>query len=475
MKKLTFIQKRLICAGLYVVTAIILACLILYTGVANVYNYSKPGLLSFGYILITALLFASCYFVVASFNKELATNIRKNGVICTIFALTTLFYLISVRFINVYLAPVFFCAFTMAILIGKKEAIIANVVLSLFYLITNTIIIAHSETVGGILLLFTVNVITGMFIITYKTTKINRLSFLLFGLLFGGISLIASVGFTLMFSSMDLLIRGIELYLFISAIVSSVLALAFVPLFEKIFNVVTDFRLLELCMNRTGLLKRLYDEAQGTYNHSTSVAHIAEACALKLDLDPYMARAAALFHDIGKLKQPNFFKENQKDDKNPHDNITPELSAEILREHTTYGRELAKEYRLPVEIQDITVEHHGTLPMKYFYFKAKQYTDGKPDLADYSYKGQLPQTKISGIIMISDGCEAAVRSIEKVTEESIREMVQSVVSERMTSLQLVECPLTLDELYKIEEATIDVLTNIYHTRIEYPDVEIPKE
>ncbi len=185
-----------------------------------------------------------------------------------------------------------------------------------------------------------------------------------------------------------------------------------------------------------------------------------------------LARTCAYYHDVGKLRRPEFFKENQADGENPHDDLTPELSANIIKAHTRDGYTLAKKARLPDEIADVCLEHHGTLPIWYFYAKAKKFTDGEVPIRQFCYSGPKPQTKISAIIMIADGCEAAARSLKDRSREKVSEAVKKIVSDRMQLGQFDECELTIKEINIIINTVVNRLTGVYHKRIEYPTVSL---
>ena len=202
------------------------------------------------------------------------------------------------------------------------------------------------------------------------------------------------------------------------------------------------------------------------------MSNIAEACATAIGEDALLARTCAYYHDVGKLRRPEFFKENQADGVNPHNDLTPELSANIIKAHTQDGYAFARKNRLPKEIADVCLQHHGTLPILFFYDKAKKFTDGEVSLASYCYSGPKPQTKIAAIIMVADGAEAAVRSLKTRTRETVSTAVKKIVSERMQLGQFDECELTLKEINIIIHTIINSLSGVYHDRVKYPKVSL---
>ena len=244
------------------------------------------------------------------------------------------------------------------------------------------------------------------------------------------------------------------------------------PVFEAGFKRVSCFKFSELIEHKSKLIKKMIQQAPGTFNHSIVVSNIAEACATAINEDALLARTCAYYHDIGKLRRPEFFKENQADGVNPHDELTPELSANIIKSHTKDGYDLVMRHRLPKEIADVCLEHHGTLPILYFYGKAQKFTDGQVDLAQYCYAGPKPKTKIAAIIMIADGCEAAARSLQDRSRENVKKVVRKIVNERMELGQFEDCEITLKELNIIIHTVVNHLTGVYHSRIEYPKVNL---
>ena len=214
-------------------------------------------------------------------------------------------------------------------------------------------------------------------------------------------------------------------------------------------------------------------KAPGTFNHSLTVSTLAESCAVAIGENPLLARAAAYYHDIGKLKQPEYFTENQTG-YNPHNELSPELSTDIIKAHTRDGYDLIKKYHLPDILADVAREHHGTLPIKYFYAKALKYTEGELDIADFSYSGPRPRSKIAAIIMICDGSEAAVRSLHDRSQEKVDQMVRMIIEERMDLEQFNECDLTMKDIDIIRSTISQSLGGVYHDRIKYPKLKIGK-
>ncbi len=239
-----------------------------------------------------------------------------------------------------------------------------------------------------------------------------------------------------------------------------------VPLVEWSFNLTSDYKLMELTNHKAPLIKRLSTEAPGTFNHCLAVANFAEICADAIGEDPYLARACAYYHDVGKLNNVEYFTENQAG-YNPHDEILPEVSAEIIRKHTVDGYELCKQYRIPEEVARIAIEHHGTQPIMYFYNKAKSLTDGDVDMDEYRYYGEIPTGKIGAIIMICDSAEAAIRAMDNPTGEKVDKLLKSMIDERLKLGQFDNCAITMKDLTSIRSAIVGAYGGLYHKRIKY--------
>jgi cyclic-di-AMP phosphodiesterase PgpH len=256
-------------------------------------------------------------------------------------------------------------------------------------------------------------------------------------------------------------------------------ASGFAPIIETIGGYVTDIRLLEIATIDHPLLKELSVQAPGTWNHSVVMGLMSEAAAEAIGANATLARVCCYFHDIGKLKKPLYFVENQLDGVNRHDKLSPSMSALIIRSHVKDGLELAKKYSLPQAIQDMIPQHHGTSLIEFFYEKAVKdgenvNSDGdfekrEIDKSLYRYPGPKPQTKEAGIIMLADGIEAASRTMSDSTTDRIQGMVQKMINKVFASGELNECNLTLQDLHFIARQFTRVLSGIYHQRIAYAE------
>lgn len=253
-----------------------------------------------------------------------------------------------------------------------------------------------------------------------------------------------------------------------SAFLSCVLALGLLPLFETSLNILSDTKLLSLSNPNHPLLRRILMEAPGTYHHSLMVANLSEVACEAVGANGLLARVAAYYHDIGKTLNPKFFIENQIGIQNPHDQLSPVQSAEIIISHPYDGSAILRQYNLPKEIIDIAEQHHGTTMVKYFYFKEKEVN---PLISEelFRYPGPIPQTKEAAIVCICDSVEAAVRSMKEPTTEKIAKLVASIIRDRTQDGQFDDTALTFKELGNVQRAICETLSGVFHTRIEYPE------
>ncbi len=278
------------------------------------------------------------------------------------------------------------------------------------------------------------------------------------------------IAFYLLMSQASLSFGEILFYMtagIISGLLSGALTMGLLPFFESAFGILSTMRLIELSNPNHPLLKKILMETPGTYHHSVMVANLAEASCEAIGADGLLARVASYYHDVGKSRRPLMFIENQISGVNPHDTLPPEKSAEIIISHTTEGAELLRQHKMPLEIIDIALQHHGTSTLKFFLFKAKEEGENF-DEAKFRYPGPKPQSKEAAIISIADSVEAAVRSMKEPTSDKIQHLIRSIIQNRLQDEQFDECDLSIKELKKIEQVLCETLNGIFHSRIEYP-------
>lgn len=257
-----------------------------------------------------------------------------------------------------------------------------------------------------------------------------------------------------------------------SGVLSGLLAFGGVVLLGHLFRITTVFELRELSDPNHPLLRQLLLRTPGTYHHSLLVANLAERAAERIGADALLARVGAYYHDIGKMRNPLAFIENQTG-RNPHDALDPLVSAQIVSAHIRDGLALAERYRLPERIREMIPAHHGTSVVKYFYQTALE-RGQQPDEAQFRHPGPRPQTREAATVMLADGVEASVRSLEEKTADTIRAMVDKIVNERVEDGQLDECDITLRDVQLIKDAFCELLLGVYHERIPYPEDRIAR-
>lgn len=281
---------------------------------------------------------------------------------------------------------------------------------------------------------------------------------------------VAFIAFYLLLSQSDYGAKELAYYLLAaitSAILSGALMLGLLPFIESAFGMLTTYRLIELANPNHPLLKKILVETPGTYHHSVMVANLADAACEAIGADGLLARVGCYYHDIGKTRRPGFFVENQMSGINPHDQLPPNTSKDIIIAHAEDGAKILEQHKMPKEIVDIARQHHGTSIVKFFYFKEKE---NNPDVEEsaFRYAGPKPQTKEIAIISVADSVEAAVRSMKNPTSEGVRQLVHNIVQDKLLDGQFDECDLSLRELKTMENVFCETLNGIFHSRIEYP-------
>jgi putative nucleotidyltransferase with HDIG domain len=257
----------------------------------------------------------------------------------------------------------------------------------------------------------------------------------------------------------------------LSGIVVSMVVSIVLPAIESIFKVTTDITLLEILDLNHPIMKSLMINAPGTYHHSIIVGNLVESVAEDIGVNPLLARVSAYYHDIGKMKMPDYFIENQRGAVSKHDKLTPHMSSMILMAHVKEGIEIAKKYKLPEPVIDVLEQHHGTCLKTYFYQKAKESGDGEPDEADYRYQGPKPKTRVAALVMLADAVEAASRVLKDPTPARIESLVDKVINHIFLDRQLEDCEITLKDISIIKKKFTYILTGILHKRVEYPGFE----
>jgi putative nucleotidyltransferase with HDIG domain len=361
--------------------------------------------------------------------------------------------------ILVELIPVAFAAVLFSVLFDSRFSLIAAMVLALLigaqgiFRGTNAL---YFTTLGGVAAAFSTRVIR----------RRNQTYFSVATIAAAYVLTSVAVGFTL--DREPVAILWSAAWGVLNAIVSVSLAMILLPPAEELTGIDTYLKLLEWSDLNRPLMQRLSLEAPGTYAHTIAMANLVEAAANAIGANGLLARVGTYYHDIGKLKKPQYFVENQPKGRNPHDKLKPTQSAAIIRHHIRDGLELAEEYKLPKAVRAFITEHHGLGQITYFMEKARERDGAVQNTAEFTYPGPIPQSAETAICMLADGVEASMRVLSDPTPEKIRELVDHIVRQRIDQGQLRDAPLTLRQLEIIKREFARVLSGMYHARIDYP-------
>lgn len=417
--------------------------------------------LIYAFTLLTLL--GALYMYIAISRKELLFRLKEPAAMMFVFSLVIIAN-IFIEYFNPYAMLVSLTALLVLPYAKKRDAFALNV----FACIISAFTLNNTEIKGVATVSFTVisGVLSGAIAVYAFPTALTRVKAVLraFVAVLSGMAMYTV--FLLLYSFDAGPLKESIMYIGISAAAQMLLAIFLEPVIESMFNITTDFKLVELTNHKAPLIHRLIVEAPGTFNHSLAVANFAEICASAIGEDPYFARACAYYHDVGKLNNASYFTENQAGF-NPHDDLLPEVSAAIIRQHTEDGYALCKEHRIPEEIARITIEHHGTLPITYFYNKAKSLTDSEVDMDEYRYHGENPHGKIAAIIMICDSAEAAIRAMDNPDGEKVDKLLKNMIDERLKLGQFDDCAITMQELNAVRAAIVGAYGGLFHKRIKY--------
>jgi hypothetical protein len=440
-------------------------------------------------LLVLAMVLASVIYLRLEDAETLASNSRLG-----LLALTILTNLVLVRSTHAagslpffaenseagallpYLAPTALAPLIVAILVSSGAAIFTALLISIF-----TAVI-YGNRLDLLVLSF-----VGSMVAVLAARSSRKRGRVVRAALLGGVTV---AGFALLLGIVDRLpfatVLGEMVGGALTGLLSGILVVGILPVLEGLFRRTTDITLLELTDFNHPLLRRMQLEAPGSYHHSLVVAQLSENAANAIGANPLLARVCALFHDIGKTIKPDYFVENQRDGANPHDDANPSLSALIIKAHVKDGVDLALKHRLPRAVLDVIQQHHGTTLIRYFFHRALQESSrpasSRPAPREtsestrvcettYRYDGPRPQFKESAIIHLADVCEAASRSMRRVTPQHLSELIEQVVRASVADGQLDEAPLTFDELTRIKSSFNFTLLNMLHSRVAYPATE----
>lgn len=415
-----------------------------------------------GSLVITGMLFAALYLFFRWGKGNILLKPNEIRMLFTIYMMMVLLIRILANLTIFTIVPVGLFAMLVSLLVGRRMALWLN---ALFCIIGCFIF-------NGDVQFLMYALISGTFaaLIIQKTDKRSHLIPAALGM--AAVDFVTTISLGFFFGegySAELLLQsGIGA---VTGLLSMIVAVGSLPFWENMFEANTPLRLMELTNPNNELLRKLMIEAPGTYHHSLIVANLAETAVYDIGGNTALARAGAYYHDVGKLRYPQFFAENQSGH-NPHDELPPEKSAKIITGHTKGGLELAERYKLPPVVRDMIVEHHGNSLVKFFYFKAlKLYGAENVNEADYRYQGRIPSSRESAVVMLADTVEAAVRSMlgHGKTMEEAEEAVKNLMKDKLDDGQLNNSGLTLNELETIRLAFLKVFHGMYHERVSYPE------
>lgn len=362
---------------------------------------------------------------------------------------------------SAYLNPSALSGLLLTLLIDSRVATIVTIVLAVLLSVVYEFswVIGTLTLVGGLTAIFSVSKVS------------QRGDLMRAGLIVGGANFFFMITLGLVTKDTTLIVQS---YLgLLNGFLVSIVAIGVLPYLESLFKITSPIRLLELSNPNHPLLRRLMLEAPGTYHHSILVGNLAEAAAESIGADGLLARVGSHYHDIGKLKRPYFFVENQVGMDNPHDKMAPSLSTLIITSHVKDGLELANDFKLPPVVTQFIAQHHGTDLVRYFYHRASE-EGGSVEEKDFRYPGPKPQGKEVAIVSLADATEAAVRSLSKPTPGKIEALVRKIIKDRLNSGELDESDLTFQDLDKIVNSFVKVIMGMFHSRVEYPE-QVTKE
>lgn len=412
-------------------------------------------------ILIVAclliLIFYLYYFRPEIFNQKRRLSFILIMIVLMVF---TSRFVTTQDYINLYVVPLAILPILLRIFFDSRTAIFTLLVTSLLigYFAPNNYEYIFLNLTAGIIAVFSLD-------------KLHRRSHLVITALWVFLS------YSLVFLALSMIQEGnIEsipwknLEWFGGNALLVLLAYPLIYIFEKLFGFVSDVTLIELSDTNQPLLRKLAQEAPGTFQHSIQVANIAEEVIIRIGGNPLLARTGALYHDIGKTNQPAFFIENQAAGMNPHSSLDNKESAKIIIDHVTLGVKLARRNKLPEMLIEFITSHHGTSQAKYFYTTYKNnHPDEEVDPKDFTYPGPPPKSKETSVVMLTDGIEAAARALKDKTHENLQQLIEKMVDDKFATGQLDNAELTLREIRIFKETILEKLMNIYHVRIEYPE------
>lgn len=414
----------------------------------------------FGYTVLVSLALLMLLLFLRKYRIEIFDNNNKVTFIFFNVSFMILVQTLVVKYNSdyLYVVPLSILPIVLKAFFDARLGLFAHVltILLLGFIVPNSFEFIYLHIIAGIVTILTVSELykrANLFISIGQITLIYMITYLAFSIIKEGNANQIKWEYLIMFAANGLL---------------SFLSLFFIYLYEKMFGLVSDVTLLELSNTNTKLLRELNEKAPGTFQHSMQVANLAEAAANEIGANSMLVRTGALYHDIGKMLNPMYFTENQTTGVNPHNDLSPVDSAKIITDHVIKGIELAKKNNLPDRIIDFIRTHHGTSLVYYFYMKEKE-VNQEVNRKKFQYKGPIPFSKETAILMICDAAEAASKSLKQPSAKSIDDLINKIVEKQKTDEQFINSNITFREIETIKKVIKRKLMNIYHLRVEYPD------
>ncbi|MFV0522083.1 MAG: HD family phosphohydrolase [Mangrovibacterium sp.] len=397
------------------------------------------------------------YFRPQIFNEKRHLSFILFSIVVMVFAYS---FILRFDYINIYIVPIVILPILIRIFFDSRTAIFTHMISSLLigYFAPNNYEFIFMSFVAGVVAVFSLD-------------KLHRRSDIVFAAVWVLLSYIVMyIAFSMIHEGNYQSIEWEHLQWFVANAILVLLVYPLIYVFEKLFGFVSDVTLIELSNTNQPLLRKLAEEAPGTFQHSLQLANLSETLAREIGANPFLAYTGALYHDIGKICHPIYFVENQSEGVSPHNKMNYKDSAKIIISHVEDGVKLAKKYGLPPVLRDFITTHHGTTQAKYFYTMYKnEHPDEEIDMNCFTYHGPRPKTKETAILMLVDGIEAATRALKEKTHDNISSLIDKMIDAKLKDNQLDLTPLTLRDLTIVKETLTEKILNIYHVRIEYPE------
>ena len=429
---------------------------------SQIWSESNYNWIVFGYTILVSLALLMLLLFLHKYRIEIYNNNNKvTFIFFNIFAIIFIQTLvIKYNSDYLYIVPLSILPIILKAFFDARLGLFAHVltVLLLGYIVPNSFEFIYLHIIAGIVTILTVSELykrANLFISVAQITVIYMLTYFAFSIIKEGNASQINWDYFMLFAANGLL---------------SFLSIILIYIYEKVFGLVSDVTLLELSNTNTPLLRELNEKAPGTFQHSMQVANLAEAAANEIGANSMLVRTGALYHDIGKMANPMYFIENQTTGVNPHNDLSPSDSAKIIIDHVILGVEIAKKNNLPDRIIDFIRTHHGTSTTYYFLRKEQELNPNtKVKVEKFQYKGPIPFSKETAILMMCDAAEAASKSLKNPTAQSINDLIDKIVSKQVSNNQFVNSDITFREINIIRKVIKKKLMNIYHLRVEYPE------